>query len=71
MQLFVNGVCDSRSGFNSKSEAKIRAATREAEILSNVSSSVVVTPAQNQISSTVTDSRFPLALNATQSRRGV
>lgn len=34
VQLFINGVRDSKGGFDSKSDAKIWAATREAQILS-------------------------------------
>jgi hypothetical protein len=36
VQIFVNNIRDSKSGFDSKSEAKVWAAQREAEILSGI-----------------------------------
>lgn len=52
-QLFINGVRDSKCGFKSKSDAKLWAATREAQILSRANIPAVVTPEQIEIPSVV------------------
>lgn len=49
VQLFINGVRDSKSGFTSKADAKLWAAAREAQILSGVNLPVVAAPVQSQI----------------------